>query len=126
ANIYLRDGEVMRVRAQTGLSEEFHKFLQERPATDERSRFIRGAFLTAEIVHLPDVLADPEYSFPSGPQLGGYRAVLGVPMVRDGHVDGVFGLSRSTPGPFTEREIEIVRTFADQALIAIENVRLFD
>ena len=55
----------------------FDEFLQERPATAERGRFIGRAFLTAEIVHLPDVLADPEYSFPTGPQVGGYRAFLG-------------------------------------------------
>ncbi|MES1147627.1 MAG: GAF domain-containing protein, partial [Bradyrhizobium guangdongense] len=126
ANIYLRDGDVLRVRAQTGMSEEFHKFLQERPAKAERGRFIGRAFLTAEIVHLPDVLADPEYNFPGATQLGGYRAVLGVPLVRDQRVEGVFGLARSTPGPYTDREIELVRTFADQALIAIENARLFE
>jgi two-component system NtrC family sensor kinase len=126
ANIYLRDGDVLRVRVHTGMTEDFHKFLQERPAKAERGRFIGRAFLTAEVVHLPDVLADPEYSFPGAPQLGGYRAVLGVPMVRNGLVEGVFGLGRSTPGPFTGREIELVRTFADQALIAIENARLFN
>jgi len=98
ANIYLRDGDVLRVRVHTGMTEEFHKFLQERPAKAERGRFIGRAFLTAELVHLPDVLADPEYSFPGAPQLGGYRAVLGVPMVRNGRVEGVFGLGRSTPG----------------------------
>jgi two-component system, NtrC family, sensor kinase len=126
ANIYLRDGDVLRVRVNTGMTEEFHKFLQERPAKAERGRFVGRAFLTAEIVHLPDVLADPEYSFSGAPQLGKYRAVLGVPMVRNGRVEGVFGLGRSMPGRFTVREIELVRTFADQALIAIENVRLFD
>ncbi|OKO75207.1 ATP-binding protein [Bradyrhizobium sp. NAS96.2] len=126
ANIYLRDGDVLRVRAQSGMTKEFYKFLQERPAKAERSRFIGRAFLTAEVVHLPDVLADPEYSFPGGPQLGGYRAVLGVPMVLSGRVEGVFGLGRSEPGPFTPREIELVRTYADQALIAIENARLFN
>ncbi|WP_426424518.1 ATP-binding protein [Bradyrhizobium genosp. A] len=126
ASIYLRDGEVLRVRAQTGLSEEFHKFLQERPAKAERGRFIGRAFLTAEIVHLPDVLEDADYNFPGAAQMGGYRAVLGVPLVQNGHVEGVFGLGRTTPGSFTPREIEVVRTFADQALIAIENARLFN
>jgi GAF domain-containing protein len=126
ANIYLREGDVLRVRAHTGMAKEFYKFLQERPVKAERGRFIGRAFLTAEIVHLPDVLADPEYSFPGGPQLGGYRAVLGVPMIRNGRVEGVFGAGRTTPGPFTAREIELVRTFADQALIAVENARLFN
>jgi signal transduction histidine kinase len=71
------------------------------------------------------VLLDPEYNFGSAPELGGYRAALAVPLMRDGAVEGVLSLAKPEPGPFTSRQIELVQTFADQAVIAIENARLF-
>ena len=81
--------------------------------------------LTGRLAHRPDVLADPEYDFGAGPQIVNYRAVLAVPLLREGRVEGVFNLSRTEPGPFTQRQVEIVQAFADQAVIAIENARLF-
>ena len=81
--------------------------------------------MSGEPVHLSDVLADPEYSFGQGPSIGNYRALLCVPLLREGRVEGVFALARPEPVAFTERQIEIVRAFADQAVIAIENARLF-
>src|SRR5205085_10058624 len=67
-----------------------------------------------------------EYTFVESPQVGQFRGALGVPMVRNGQVEGVFALARPEPGPFTGREIELVSTFVDQAAIAIENARLFN
>jgi signal transduction histidine kinase len=77
-------------------------------------------------VHVADVQHDPEYNFGQAPTIGAYRAVLAVPLMRDGSVEGVLLLGRPEPGPFSQRQIDLVQTFADQAVIAIENVRLFE
>ena len=77
-------------------------------------------------MHIPDVKADPEYILLEGQKLGDYRTVLAVPMLREGVAIGVLILTRSAVRPFTEKQIELASTFADQAAIAIENVRLFD
>jgi len=125
-NIWLRDGDVLRAQAHIGMSERFYEFLRTHPIAQNRGSFVGRAFMTGELVHLPDVLADPEYTFVESPKIGQFRSGLGVPLIKQGRVEGVFALARPEPGAFTDREIELVRTFADQALIAIENVRLFD
>ena len=77
-------------------------------------------------MHIPDVLEDPDYARPEAQKLMNLRAALGVPLLRDGRVFGVVNLFRTTPRPFTQKQIELVETFADQAVIAIENARLFE
>ena len=126
ATVFLRDGEVLRIRAESGVAPEFLEYLDAHPIPAGRETGTGRVLMTGETVHIPDVLADPDYDYGAGPQLGNYRALLGVPLIRDGKVEGVFGLQGREPGAFTQRQVELVRTFADQAVIAIENARLFN
>jgi signal transduction histidine kinase len=123
--IFLRDGDVLRHQAESGVSLALIDFLEKHPIRKSRETFTGRVFMDGKVAHLPDVLVDPEYDFGAGPEIGGYRAALAVPLMRDGAVEGVLSLGRPDPGPFSDRQIDLVQTFADQAVIAIENARLF-
>ena len=109
-----------------GFSAEFAELVEDLPVALERGSLTGRTLLEGRIVHIPDVQADPDYTFAEAQRLGGFRTMLGVPMLREDVPIGVLSLTRSEVRPFTDREIELVSTFADQAAIAIENVRLFD
>jgi signal transduction histidine kinase len=123
--IFLRDGDVLRHQAESGCPPALIDFLETHPIRKSRETFTGRVFADGKVAHLPDVLLDSEYNFGAGPELGGYRAALAVPLTRDGAVEGVLSLARPEPGPFSDRQIDLVQTFADQAVIAIENARLF-
>jgi len=120
-----QDGVFFRAEAY-GYSQEFIDYVRTVPIEPERGSAIGRALLEGRVIHIPDVKADPEYTFTEAQRLGDFRTALGVPMLRDGVAIGALALTRSEPRPFTDKQIELVSTFADQAAIAIENARLFD
>jgi GAF domain-containing protein len=120
-----KNGVFYRAEAY-GFSPEFMDYVRNIPIQAERGSAFGRALLEGRAVHIPDVKADPEYTLVEGQRLGDYRSVLAVPMLREGVPTGVLSLTRSEVRPFTEKQIELASTFADQAAIAIENVRLFE
>ena len=119
------DSEVFRWAADFGATAEFRAFVQSNPVHQGRGAGLSRAALERRSVHIPDVLADPDYELHAHQRIGGYRTSLSVPLLRDGSLIGIFTLVRGRVEPFTAKQIELVETFADQAVIAIENVRLF-
>ena len=128
AAIHRRVGEDYPFVACHGFPLEFEEFMRGRPFAPEKDTAFGRAILEAATVHIPDIEAVPASSdaVQHWRQIGGYRTVLAVPLMREGGVVGTIVLTRSTVSPFSDKQIELVETFADQAVIAIENVRLFD
>ncbi len=120
-----RDGLFYR-EALYGFSPEFTEYVRAIPVQPERGNISGRALLEGKIVQIEDVEKDREYTWDQAKNLGHFRTLLGVPLLRQGRPIGVMSLGRRAVRPFTEKQIELVETFADQAVIAIENVRLFE
>ena len=112
--------------ASYGYSQEYNDYLSRLTFPPSREGVVGRVQLERKPVQIVDVLADPDYALHETQRLGGFRTHLGVPLLREGSPIGVLVVSRVTVKPFTDKQIELLTTFADQAVIAIENVRLFD
>src|ERR1700761_8149318 len=124
-SIFLREGDVFPLKAASSSTPEFLQYWAANPPKAGRGSATSRVIASGQIEVIADVLADPEMEMPTD-SLNRIRGTLGVPMLRDYKVEGVMVLTRPEPGPFTTSQIDLVQTFADQAMIAIENARLFD
>ena len=120
------DGETYKIEANYGQSTALYEELARQTLKIGKGSVIGRTALSRAPVHILDAQTDPDYELRAAREIGDYHTMLGVPMVREGNIIGVFGLARNTVRAFTEKQIELVTTFADQAVIAIENVRLFE
>src|SRR5262245_28095066 len=128
--LFQRDGDVFHLAAIYGHAADVHgrlkQYFQGRDVPADRGSVTGRTALEARVVHVPDVLADPDYTWSGAQEIGGYRSALGAPLLRKGDVAGVIFVAKKVPQPFTAKQIEVVTSFADQALIAIENTRLLN
>ena len=132
ANIWRPKDGAYRLTASYGVTARYKEYLENKEFLNTvaiepgRGTMVGRVLLEGKTVHMHDIQADPDYKLSGLVALGGYRTMLGVPMLREGDPIGVLVLVQSTVRPFTDKQIELATTFADQAVIAIENVRLFD
>jgi signal transduction histidine kinase len=121
-----KEGGFFQTQASFGMSTELKDELERTPFEPGRGSVISRALLERTTVQLLDAQTDPEYKLSKAQKVGGYRTLIAAPLMREGAPIGVFGLGRYAVRPFTNKQMELLTTFADQAVIAIENVRLFD
>jgi GAF domain-containing protein len=125
ALLFRRDGETCYLAANHGRSHQFEEYFKQHPIAIDRGSLAGRTVLEGKVLHIPDAQSDPEYTMTELIKLDPFRTMLGVPLLREGNPIGVITLTRAIVLPFTKQEIQLVTTFADQAVIAIENVRLF-
>ena len=126
ASINRQSDQVYRQIASYGFSREFEKFMEEHPIQIGRGTTVARAIQEKKSIQIPDVFADPEFTNQEAAKIGEVRSVAAVPMLKDDELIGVIAVYRRDVRPFTEKQIELVQTFADQAVIAIENTRLLN
>jgi len=124
--IFTLENGTYQLAAACRATGEFRKLLRDQPIRSGPETVVGRAALERRPVHVPDVLADPEYGWMNVQHAVGYRSVLGVPLLREGNPIGVIAMHRTEVQPFTEKQIEILTHFADQAVVAIEKIRLFE
>src|SRR5262249_47009178 len=125
-SINRQQGDVYRQVANFGHSPALDKFMETHPLELSRGTIVGRTVLEGRTVHIADVQTDPEYTFLEAARIGGIHTMLGIPLLREGTPIGVIVLQRKAVRPFTDKQIQLATTLADQAVIAIENVRLFD
>jgi GAF domain-containing protein/nitrogen-specific signal transduction histidine kinase len=126
AYLFRRQGDLHHLVAARGLSDEAREFINTHPFTPDSGTISGRVALSRHTVHIADVLQDPDYTYREGQKIAGFRTMLGIPLLREEALIGVFVVTRTRVEPFTNKEIDLATTFADQAVIAIENARLFD
>jgi two-component system NtrC family sensor kinase len=126
AHIFRRNRSVYQLAACCGYSREYEEYMRRQQIAPARNSLIGRTALEGRTVHIPDTVADPEYDWPEAQELGGWRTMLGIPLLREGDSIGVLSVTRSRVEPFTDKQIALLTSFADQAVIAIENMRLFN
>ena len=125
ANVFTFDGRLVHLRASVLANEQVAQEINHLfPRPPDRHSAASRAVLERELVAIHDVLEDPDYTFRRGAQLG-FRSVLGIPLMRGGEPIGAIAIGKPDPGPFPDQQVALMQTFAAQAVIAIENVRLF-
>ena len=124
--IRFEEGDRYCLAATYGCAPEWHSHFAGYSGKPDKTSVFGQTIIKGATVHIPDVLEDSDYSRPQAQKPMGLRAALGVPLMRDGQVFGVVNLLRTTPTAFTQKQIELAETFADQAVIAIENTRLLN
>ena len=126
AMLFRLRGGAYHVACSNNAAEEYVKFFSERPISLNRGSLVGRTALARRSVHIKDCQTDPDYTLHEAARLGRHRTMLGVPLMSDGTAIGVIGLLRTSVDPFTNRQIELVTTFANEAVIAIENTRLLN
>jgi two-component system, NtrC family, sensor kinase len=126
ANMFRLRDDKLHLVASCGLSEEAKAFVDTHPLALDRGTVSGRVGLERRAVQIPDVMEDPEFTYREGQKIIGNRTLLGVPLLRGDELIGIFSINRTRVEPFSDKETELANTFADQAVIAIENARLFD
>jgi len=125
AQLYLAEGDQMQIFSQSLDLDESYDYAQEHPHARDRTTVVGRVALSGQVEHIADVLQDADYSYGAQPIVG-YRSLLGIPILLDDHLIGVMAIARDVPEPFAEEHVQLVKTFADQAAIAIANARLLE